>query len=108
MKAFFLTNPYLPLCTPMVLVLLQFVTAVLLFDEGLPYYFLEDATHSSLLLVAFFALSMLAIPALLLGVRQIVLSADKVIPAMGLLLNMVYLLGFLSFFILVFVTQSLN
>ena len=92
----------------MVLVVLQFVTAVLLFDKGLPYYFLDDATHSSLLLVAFFGLSMLAVPALLLGVRQIVLSADKVIPAMGLLLNLVYLLGFLSFFILVFVTQSLN
>ncbi len=92
----------------MVLVVLQFVTAILLFDKGLPYYHLADATQSSLLLVAFFALSMLAIPALLLGVRQIVLSADKLIPAMGVLLNMVYLLGFLSFFILVFVTQSLN
>jgi hypothetical protein len=108
MKAFILTNPYVPLCTPMALVVLQFVTAILLFDKGLPYYFLEDATHSSLLLVAFFAMSMLAFPAMLLGVRQIVLSADKVIPAMGLLLNIVYLLGFLSFFVLIFLTQTLT
>lgn len=92
----------------MVLVILQFVTAILLFDKGLPFYFLEDAMHSSLLLVAFFALSMFAVPAMLLGVRQIVLSADKVIPAMGILLNIVYLLGFLSFFILIFITQTLS
>ena len=108
MKAFLLTNPYLPLCTPMVLVVLQFVTAILLFDKGLPYYFVEDVLHSSLLLVAFFALSMPAVPAMILGVRQIVLSDSKVIPAMGLLLNLVYFVGFLSFFILVFLTQSLN
>lgn len=108
MKAFFLTNLYVPLCTPLVLVVLQFVTAVLLFDEGLPYYFRADAVWSSLLLVGFFVLSMLAVPAILLGVRQIVLSANKVIPAMGLLFNTVYLLGFLSFFILIFLTQSLS
>jgi hypothetical protein len=108
LKAFILTNPYVPLCTPMVLVILQFVTAVLLFDNGLPFYFLDDAMHSSLLLVAFFALSMVAFPAILLGVRQIVLSANKFVPAMGLLLNTVYLLGFLSFFILVFLTQTLT
>lgn len=108
MKAFFLANPYVPLCTPLVLVVLQFVTGVLLFEKGLPYYFLEDALHSSLLLVAFFSLSMPAVPAMLLGVRQIVLSSDKVIPAIGLLLNLVYFLGFLSFFILVFLTQSLS
>lgn len=108
MKAFFLTNPYVPLCTPLALAVLQFVTAVLLFDNGLPFYFLADAVPSSLLLVAFFTLSMVAVPAILIGVRQIVLSANKVIPAMGLAFNLVYLLGFLSFFILVFLTQTLT
>jgi hypothetical protein len=108
MKHFILTNLYLPICTPMVLIVLQFLTFIMLMDKGLPYFFLEDAMHSSLLLVAFFALSMLAFPAILLGVRHLFLDSNKVIPALGVMLNVVYLLGFFSFFVLVFLTQTLT
>jgi hypothetical protein len=108
LKDFVLRNPYLPLCTPPVLIVLQFLTFILLMDNGLPYYFREDAVHSSLLLVAFFALCMPAVPAILLGVRQLFLEPAKVIPAMGVLINLVYLAGFTGFFILIFLTQSLS
>jgi hypothetical protein len=87
---------------------LQFLTFILLFDAGLPYYHRTDALVPSLLLVAFFALSMPAVPAMLLGVRQVFLSPGKVIPAFGILVNLAYLLGFGVFFVLFFVTRSLN
>jgi hypothetical protein len=107
-KDFVLKNPYLPLCTPPVLIVLQFLTFILLMDKGLPYFFLEDAVHSSLLLVAFFALCMPAVPAILLGIRQLFLEPGKLIPAMGVLLNVAYLIGFAGFFVLIFLTQSLT
>ncbi|MEO6098293.1 MAG: hypothetical protein ABIW76_22525 [Fibrobacteria bacterium] len=96
------------MCTSPVLIVLQFLTFIMLMDKGLPYYFRKDVVHSSLLLVGFFALSMPAVPAILLGVRQLFLENGKVVPAIGVALNLAYLTGFAGFFVLIFLTQSLS
>jgi len=108
LKKFILTNPYLPICTPMALAVLQFLAFILLFNSGLPFFFRKDALGSSLFLVAFFGLSMVTVPAMLLGVRQLIYSSNKFFPAIGVAFNLVYLVGFLSFFVLVFLTQTLT
>jgi hypothetical protein len=107
-KDFVLKNPYLPLCTPPVLIVLQFLAFVMLMDEGLPYFFRKDALHSSLLLVVFFSLCALSVPAMLIAIRQLFLGTEKLLSGLGLLFNIGYLLGFGAFFILVFLTQSLT
>ena len=108
MKAFVLTNPYVPICTPPVLMVLQFVTFFMLMDEGLPYFFRKDSVPSSLLLVVFFSLCAVSVPAMLIAIRQLFLGANKILSGLGLLFNAGYLLGFGAFFILIFLTQSLT
>ncbi|MDB5106863.1 MAG: hypothetical protein JWP91_4552 [Fibrobacteres bacterium] len=108
MKAALLENPYITLCTPPVLMVLQFITAVSLFDHGLPYWSSKDTLHSGLLLTAFFGLCLPAIPAILLGIRHILYGSNKVAPALGVAFNILYILGFGLFFVMVFLTQSLT
>ena len=62
--------------------------------------------YSALLLTAFFALFMPAMPALLLGVRQLIYGSNKIAPAFGVIFNLAYILGFVCFFFLFFVTRS--
>jgi hypothetical protein len=105
-KDFILKNPYLSLCTPPVLLVLQFITVVALLGSGLPHWNSVDTLRSALLLTAFFALFMPAIPAALLAVRHLIYDGNKVLPAVGLLFNAAYILGFTTFFVLFFVTRS--
>lgn len=101
-----LKNPYIPICTPPVLLVLQFVTVILLLGNGLPHWNSVDTLRSALLLTAFFALFMPAIPSSLLAVRQLANGDSKFLAVFGLLFNAAYILGFTGFFVLFFVTRS--
>lgn len=106
LKIAFPTNPYLSVCTPPVLILLQFVTAVALFDNGLPDSAAQPHAAAALLLTAFFALCMPAFPAMLLGIRHVLYSSNKVAPALGIVFNGVYLVVFFAFFVMFFVVKT--
>ena len=107
-KAAILDNPYIPLCTPPVLIVLQFLIAVALFDHGLPESMMVYHTPAALMITSLFALSALSVPAMLLGVRNVIYNSNKLAPAIGIVANLVYLVGFASFFILVFVVKTVN
>ncbi|HKP98451.1 MAG TPA: hypothetical protein VJ385_22160 [Fibrobacteria bacterium] len=107
-KTAVLDNPYLPLCVPPVIVLLQFLVAAALFDHGLPESMMVYHTPAALMITGFFALSALAVPALLLGVRNVIYNSNKVAPALGILANLVYLVTFVAFFVLFFVVKTVN
>lgn len=102
----FLNNPFLTLCVPPVLMVLQFVTFVALYANGLPASAAETHTVAGLLIAALFALALPTVPAMLLGVRHILYDRNKVAPAMGIVFNGLYFLGFILFFVFFFVVKS--
>jgi hypothetical protein len=103
-----LDNPYVSLCTPPVLMLLQFMVGVALFNNGLPAAMTIPHTPAALMTSALFALTAFTIPAMLLGVRHLIYNPNKLAPALGILFNLAYLLGFVAFFLLVFVVKTVN
>jgi hypothetical protein len=106
MKAAIIENPYISLCTPPVLIVLQFVVAMALFNNGLPQSAAMPHAPAALLLTAFFALSLPSFPAMLLGIRHVIYGSNKVAPALGIAFNGIYLFGFLVFFVLFFVVKT--
>jgi hypothetical protein len=107
-KAAVLDNPYIPLCTPPVLIVLQFLLALALFHDGLPDYDVRSKLSSILLTFAFFGLWGISIPALLLGVRNLIYGPNKLAPALGVALNFAYLVVFAAGFILLIVSKATN
>lgn len=99
-------NPFLSICVPPVLMVLQFVTAVALFNNGLPESAAISHAPAALMITGFFALCLPAVPALLLGIRHVVLSSNKVAPALGIVFNGLYLVGFIGFFVMFFVVRT--
>jgi hypothetical protein len=87
---------------------LQFMVGVALFNTGLPKAMTIPHTPQALMTTSLFALTAFSVPAMLLGVRHLIYNPNKVAPALGILFNLVYLLGFVAFFLLVFVVKTVN
>jgi len=102
----FLANPFLTMCVPPVLMVLQFLTFVALYNHGLPDSAAESHVPAALLITALFALVMPSVPAMLLGARHLIYGSNKVAPALGILFNGLYLLGFVLFFVFFFIVKS--
>ena len=103
-----LENPYIPLCVPPVCVVLQFFLAMAMLGNGLPNYMNKTAMSSIPTTGAFFALSAFTFPAIMLGIRSLIYTPNKVAPALGIALNLVYLVSFLIFFLMFIVLKVPN
>ena len=99
-------NPYLTLCVPPILMLLQFLDFILLMEIGLPQSMADAHGRAALCIWAMFALTLFCIPAFLLAVRQVFLLPNKVAPAFGIVFNAMYLVGFAGFFVICFVVRT--
>jgi hypothetical protein len=107
-KTAILDNPYIPLCVPPVCVVLQFMLALVMLGNGLPNYMTKSGMSSIPVTGAFFALSAFTFPAILLGIRNLIYNPNKVAPALGIALNLVYLVSFLIFFLMFIVLKVPN
>jgi hypothetical protein len=96
------------LCIPPVLLVLQFMVGVALFNNGLPESMTIPHAPAAILTSTMFALTAFSVPAMLLGIRHLIYNPNKVAPALGILFNLVYLVGFIAFFVLVFVVKTVT
>ena len=108
MFSWILGNPFVTLCVPPALLVLQFLDFVLIQKVGLPKSMADAHAPVAICIMLLFAMTLVSIPALLLAVRQVFLLPNKVAPSLGILVNGGYLMGFIAFFVLCFVTQSFN
>jgi hypothetical protein len=101
-----LANPLATLCVPPLLILLQFLDLVAIYSIGLPKQAWTIRLGPGLLLAALFGLCMPALPAMLIGIRHLIYSPDKVTSALGVAFNGLYLLGFVLFFVFFFIVKT--
>ncbi len=101
-----LRNPYITLCVPPALMLLQFLDFILLLEIGLPESMADTHGKAALCIWALFASILPTIPALLLAVRQTIYLPNKIAPALGVVFNGLYLVGFVTFFVVCFVVRT--
>lgn len=100
-------NPFASLLVPPALFLLQFILLLLLFQAGFPHHHAQGHyLAGSLLLIAFFGSSFLSLPAAALGVRQALTLKARVVPLLGVFANLVYLVGFVLFFLIAMVLRN--
>jgi hypothetical protein len=100
------SNPFATLAVPPFLIVLQFLDMLLLFEVGLPQSMADTHGKAGLLIALLFALSLPSTLALLLAARQVFLLPNKVAPALGLVANGFYFIGFFAFFVLCFVVRT--
>jgi hypothetical protein len=100
------SNPFATLAVPPLLIILQFLDMLLLFEVGLPQSMADTHGMAALLICLLFALSLPSTLAVLLAVRQVFLLPNKVGPSLGLVANGLYFVGFFAFFVLCFVVRT--
>jgi hypothetical protein len=108
MIAWILHNPFITLCVPPTVMVLQFLDFVLIQKLGLPKLMADAHGPVAICILLLFALNLITIPAAMLAVRQVFLLPNKIAPSLGILFNGGYLVAFIAFFILCFVTQSFS
>jgi TRAP-type C4-dicarboxylate transport system permease small subunit len=101
-------NPYIPLCTPPTLIVIQFLLGVTLFANGMPDYIKMSGMTSIPLAGAFFGVCAFSAAAILLGLRGVIYGSNKVAPALGIAFNLVYLVVFVGFFIMLIPLKATN
>jgi hypothetical protein len=99
-------NPFATLAVPPLLIILQFLDMLLLFEVGLPQSMADTHGKAALLICLLFALSLPSTLAVLLAVRQVFLLPNKVAPSLGIVANGFYFIGFFAFFVLCFVVRT--
>lgn len=104
-KAAILDNPYIPLCTPPVLVVIQFILIVSILGGGVPDYMIKARMTSIPLTGAFFGVCAFSVPATFIGIRGVIYGKNKLAPALGIALNVAYLISFIVFFIMLIVLK---
>ncbi|MDB5048861.1 MAG: hypothetical protein JWO30_1932 [Fibrobacteres bacterium] len=87
------------------LIVLQFLVILGVLGGGVPDYMTRSRMTSIPLTGAFFGLWAFCFPAIMLGIRNLIYSPHKVAPALGIALNLVYMVGFLIFFLMLIVLK---
>lgn len=105
LKTLILDNPYIPVCTPLVLVVIQFLLITSILGGGVPDYMTKSRMTSIPLTGAFFGVCAFSAVALMLGIRGVIYGKNKLAPALGIALNLIYLVGFVVFFIMLIVLK---
>lgn len=103
-----LASPFFSICIPPALAVLQFLVMSLLLTTGFPEVPPEQKTHAGLLICALFSLCFPALIGMGWGFRQVFYSENKILSALGGAFNGLYFLGFVLFFICVFITNASN
>ena len=96
----------LPLVIPPALFTAQFALFAGIGSLGFPDPTPERRYLVGAMISLMFALTFLALLGMGIGCNQLLLHQNKVAPALGIVVNGVYFLGFTLFFITVFVTHS--
>jgi hypothetical protein len=99
-------NPFATLMVPPLLLALQFLVLILIFENGLPESMADTHGTAAWLICLLFALSLPSTLALMLAVRQVLLLPNKIAPSLGILANGFYFVGFVAFFVLCFVVRT--
>lgn len=101
-------SPFFSFCIPPALAVLQFLVMSLLMTTGFPNVPEEQKAHAGILISALFALCFPALIGMGWGFRQVFYSENKMLSALGGAFNGLYFLGFVLFFVCVFVTNASN
>lgn len=101
-----LENPFASLLVPPGLFLAQFLLLLLLFQVGFPHHARGHKLAGSLLLIMFFGTSFLSLAGAGLGLRQTLTLKAKAAPLLGVAANLIYLAGFILFFLFVVVVRQ--
>jgi hypothetical protein len=104
----FVDSPFFPFCIPPALAVLQFLVLSVLLTTGFPDVPASQKTNAGLLISALFGSCLLTLFGAASGTRQVFYSDNKVVATIGTAFNVFYLLGFVLFFIGVFVTNASN
>ena len=104
----FFASPFFSFCIPPALAVLQFLVMTTLLTTGFPDVVPGQTTRAGFLISALFGL---CIPALLgagWGMRQVFNGGNRILSAIGATFNGLYFLGFVLFFICIFITNASN
>lgn len=101
-------SPLTLFCIPPLIASAQFFLMVSLAQTGFPAVLDIHKTEAGLLISGIFALCFGSLLGLMLGFRQMLYGTQKIISTLGMAFNGLYFLGFVLFFICVFVTNSTN
>ncbi len=88
--------------------MVQFILAAKLFSLGFPNLKSNNAVKGGWLIVSLFISSMPILLGALWGGRQILYQNQKIIAALGMLFNALYFIGFVIFYMCIFVTNASN
>jgi len=101
-----LQSPFTLFCIPLLVGLLQFILMVNLAKTGFPQVLEIHKTAAGFLITGIFALCFGTLIGSMLGLRQMIYGENKIISTLGTGFNALYFLGFVLFFICIFVTNS--
>ncbi len=79
--------------------------ALAILGNGLPDYVTKSRMSSIPVTGMFFALCAFTVPAIMLGTRNLIYGSNKVAPALGIVLNLIYLVSFVAFFLMFIVLK---
>ena len=101
-------SPFFSFCIPPALAVLQFLLMATLMTTGFPEVPDANKAYAGVLISALFALCFIALIGMGWGFRQVLYGENKVLSALGAAFNGLYFLGFVLFFVCVFVTNASN
>ncbi len=103
-----LASPFFSFCIPPALAVLQFLVLSVLLTTGFPEVPAEQKLRAGLLIASLFGLCFVALAGMGWGFRQVFYGDKKILSALGAAFNGLYFLGFVLFFVCVFVTHATN
>jgi hypothetical protein len=104
----FLESPFCPFCIPPALAVLQFLVMSWLMAIGFPDFVPDRRDQAGMLITVLLGLCFFALLGMGWSLRQVLYGKYKIAAALGAVFNGAYFLGFLLFFIAVFVTHASN
>ena len=104
----FFASPFFSFCIPPALAVLQFLVMATLLTTGFPDVVPEKMVQAGLLIVVLFGLCIPALFGMGWGVRQVFYGGNRMLSAIGAAFNGLYFLGFVLFFICIFITNASN
>jgi hypothetical protein len=104
----FLDSPFFTFCIPPALFVLQFLVMALLSSTGFPNVEPTQKVKAGMLIVALFGTTFFALIGAGWGIRQVFLSQNKFVSALGVAFNGLYFLGLIIFYVAIFITNASN
>lgn len=101
-------SPFFVFCIPPLIAMVQFLLAAKLFSLGFPNLEPDNSIKGGWLIVSLFVCITPTLLGAFWGARQILYQKQKIIAALGMLFNVLYFIGFLVFYLGIFITNATN